>query len=161
ILRAYNNFVDVAFTAGQLDEGAQVALDALGDKSGLAAIRLGGAGTNAVEALIVRARWDDAVRLNAELAGKASAACIGDTLNTAVLALRRGDVDFAVTEVDRRMGIGLQSRVARETVLAEIALEQDRPADALAAVDRLLAALAGSDFGIEFLQGNAFALRAL
>lgn len=161
LMRAYNNHTDTLFVAGRLEEAAQVALDATHGNEPLDTIRLGSAGFNGAEALIVLGRWDEAAALSALLVGKASAACISDSLNTARLALRRGALDAAMDALAGQVGAGPQSTSQRELLLAELALEQDRPSDASAAVDRALTSLVGADFGIELLRAHALGLRSL
>jgi ATP/maltotriose-dependent transcriptional regulator MalT len=179
LMRASTNLTYVRLISGRLREAAAVALDALTDTGPLATVRLSAAGFNATEALIALGRWDEADTLAVMLSGTASATSVSDTVNLALLALRRGDIDAAAAELAYRAGTGIQSvpqretlageiafdhgrpekAVAqRETLTAEIALERGRPEEALAAIDRSLAALG---FGIECLRAHAVGLRAL
>jgi DNA-binding CsgD family transcriptional regulator/tetratricopeptide (TPR) repeat protein len=161
LLRAYNNLTHVYFTAGRLAEAAQPALDALRQSGPLASMRLGSAGFNGAEALINLGRWDEAAELIAALEGKASAACISDALNNAMLALRRGDLESAAAEVDRRPAVSVQSVSQRVLVVAELAPERDQPDEAASAVDRALTVLAGTDFTREVFTAHSLGLRAL
>lgn len=161
LLRAYNNLADVQMQACRIQDAAQLALDAAADTGPLGAIRLGSAGFNGTESLIILGRWDEAATMATMLLGKASACCVSDALNLALLALRRGDVEGAEAELAGRMATGPQATANREAILAEIELERDRPEAAAAAVDRALAALAGSGYGIETVRAHALGLRAL
>lgn len=161
LLRAYTNLTDVQFQSGRLADAAELAICAMRDTSPIGTMRLGGTGVNGSEVLIALGRWDEAEALAVMMVGKSSAACVGDALNLALLALRRGDLDHAEREALRDTGTGAQSQSRQQTIVAEIALERGQPEDALEAVDRALAALAGSDFGIELLTAHAIGLQAL
>jgi DNA-binding CsgD family transcriptional regulator len=161
LLRAYTNLTHVQYLAGQLEDVARVALDATAESTPLATMRLASAGYNSVDVLIVLGRWDEAAGLLSMMAAMATAACTSDSLTAARLALRRGDLDVAADELNRRATAGVQHTAQRETLLAELALEQGRTDEASSAVDRALAALAGADMSEEFLQAHALGLRAL
>jgi DNA-binding CsgD family transcriptional regulator len=178
LMRAYNNLTYVQLISGRLRDAAAVALDALTDTGPLATVRLNATGFNATEALIALGRWDEAATLAVMLSSKVSTGSVSDTINLALLALRRGDLDAATAELAYRAGssvpsvpqretlaaeIALECRPEeavsqRETLAAEIALERGRPEEALAAIDRSLAAYG---LGIECLRAHAVGLRAL
>jgi DNA-binding CsgD family transcriptional regulator/tetratricopeptide (TPR) repeat protein len=161
LMRAYNNLTFVLYIGGRLDEMVAVAIDAMNDTSPLGIVRLGGAGHNAVDALVMLGRWDEAAHLNALMAGKAAATCTSDTLNTALLAMRRGELDAADAELEQRAPTAPQSIALRDFLLAEIALERGRPQDAAPAVDHALGVLAGADLLIEVLTAHTLGLRTL
>jgi ATP/maltotriose-dependent transcriptional regulator MalT len=161
LLRAYMNLTHVQYLAGQLEDAARVALDASAESSPLATMRLASAGYNSVEVLILLGRWDEAAGLLSMMAAMATAACTSDSTTAARLAMRRGDLEVAADELNRRADAGVQHTAQRETLLAELALEQERTDEAVSAVDRALVALAGADMSDEFLRAHALGLRAL
>lgn len=161
LIRTYINLTHVQMTCGRLDETADLVTTVMDDASPLGMVRLGGVGVNATEALIVLGRWDEAERLGALMMGKARAACTSDTLNNALLAVRRGDLEAAEAELERRPPTAAAAIAQRELLLAEIALERGTPDDATAAVDRALAAIVGFDAHHELLHAHALGLRAL
>jgi DNA-binding CsgD family transcriptional regulator len=161
LMRAYTNLGHVYMLRGDLSATAQLGLDAMGDTTILGSIRLASAGFNSADALIHLGRWEEAAAMSAAMSGKASAACVGDAINQSLLALRQGDVDAAELELSRRQAVAMQSVSQAELVKAEIAIERQQYDDALAAVDRCLTSLAGSDYAVARLRAHALALQAL
>jgi DNA-binding CsgD family transcriptional regulator/tetratricopeptide (TPR) repeat protein len=161
LLRVYANLTSVLYECGRIEEAAAVGLDAMREKDPLAVLRLGGAGHNAIEALVLLGRWDDAADLSAAMEGRAKAACSVDHATPALIALRRGDVDGAEQELGPRPSTTPQGAVQRHLIEAEIALARDRPDDAAACIDRALDVLAGTDWVIDALMAHAFGLEAL
>ena len=97
-------------------------------------------------------RWGEAEEVLELMRGKASAACSYDSIQLALLAVRRGDLGAAMTELEQREAPSIQSSSQREMLAAEVALERGRPEEALHALDRAQTLLAGSDYGIEILR---------
>lgn len=160
LMRAYVNLTHTLHRAGRVNDVATLVADAMRDTSPLGLMRLGGTGANGVDALVALGRWDEAVALNELMDGKASASCASDALNTALVAVRRGDLDIAEAALERTP-TAPASISQREQLLAEVALERGQHDDALAAVDRALAAVGGGDFAVECLAAHALGLRAL
>jgi DNA-binding CsgD family transcriptional regulator/tetratricopeptide (TPR) repeat protein len=161
IVRAYNNYGFVLVSAGRLDEAAGLALDAMDDPSPRAALRFGGIGFNAAEALIVLGRFDDAQRMMHALQGKASAGCASDTMTLAMLAKRRGDLDAAANALEHAPGSGALELAQWHILRGELALEQNDVEAASAEVDAALAVLVGYDATYELLCAHAVGLQAL
>jgi DNA-binding CsgD family transcriptional regulator/tetratricopeptide (TPR) repeat protein len=159
--RAHTNLTHVQFSLGRMAEVAEHAIAVAEGSGPLASLRLGAAGFNATEALITLGRWDEAAQLGQRLMGVASGACVSDSLNHALLALRRGDLARAEVEIAEEVAAGAAPGSARDRMVAELELARGRPEDAARAVDRALAPLAGTELGIEILQTHALGLRAL
>jgi len=159
--RAHTNFTHVQSSVGRITAVADHAIAVMEGPGPLAAVRFGAAGFNAIEALITLGRWDEAVALGTRLMGNASGACVSDSLNHALLALRRGDLERAEAEIAHDVAAGVWPEAQREILTAELALARGRPEDATQAIDRALTALAGTELGIESLQAHALGLRAL
>jgi DNA-binding CsgD family transcriptional regulator len=161
LLRVYANLTSVLYESGRIEEAAAVGLDAMRENDALAMMRLGGAGHNAIEALVLLGRWDDAADLSVAMEGRAKAACSVSHVTPALIALRRGDVDRAEQELGPRWSTTPQGAVQRDLIEAEIALARGRPDEASACVDRALDVLAGTDWAIDACMAYAFALQAL
>jgi DNA-binding CsgD family transcriptional regulator/tetratricopeptide (TPR) repeat protein len=159
--RAHTNLTHVQLSVGRLSDVADHAIAAMEGSGPLATVRFGAAGFNATEALITLGRWDEATAFGTRLMGKASGACVSDSLNHALLALRRGDLERAEAEIAHEVSAGASPESQRELLGAELDLACGRPEEAAGAVDRALAALAGTDLPIELLQAHALGLRAL
>jgi DNA-binding CsgD family transcriptional regulator len=161
LIRVYTNLIHVLHWAGRLEDVARLVADAVRDTTPLGLMRLGGVGINGIDTLIVLGRWKEATELAALMDGKASAACASDTLNTALLALRRGDLATAESELGRQVPTAPQSIADYEMIVAEVALERGCFEDAAAAIDRSLATIAGTDQIVARLRAHALGLRII
>jgi DNA-binding CsgD family transcriptional regulator/tetratricopeptide (TPR) repeat protein len=162
VMRVFTNMTHIQLQCGRLEDAAAVGLDAMRNDDPLAAIRLGGAGDNAIEALVLLGRWDEAAVVTVAMeSGGVVAACAAGSVTPALIALRRGDLDGAERELTQRIPTSTQATVQRHILEAEIALARDRPDDAAACIDRALDVIAGGDFVLDALAAHALGLQAL
>jgi DNA-binding CsgD family transcriptional regulator/tetratricopeptide (TPR) repeat protein len=161
LLRAFSNLTHVLYQSGRIEAAARVGLDAMRDDNPLAPIQLGGAGHNAIEAMVVLGWWDDAADLAVAMEGRAMATCSVDPIIPALIALRRGDPDGAEHQLGPHLPTSPQAVVQRHVVEAEIALARDREDEAAECIDRALDVLAGTDFALDSLVAYALGLQAL
>jgi pentatricopeptide repeat protein len=164
---AYKILTHVLMQAGRLDEAAQVVFDGIALDERLVGVRLNGAGGNSAEALIRRGRWDEADDLLGRMDERGIGSCVfGPQALRAMLAMRRGRLDEAVVRLDTAdelsAGLGtVQVRGWFHLLRAELALEQDDPAQAYEEIERALMVAAGTDDNVYRPEMCAIGLRAL
>jgi DNA-binding CsgD family transcriptional regulator/tetratricopeptide (TPR) repeat protein len=165
--RAYTNLTHVLLLACRLDEAAATIIDPTSEQP-LVGARLSDAGGNAVEALLRLGRWDEADDVINRMDARGTGICVfGPHSVAAMLDIRRGRFASAAQHLQwgdelaqgglRAASTGCQFHLLE----AELALEEDRPEDASAAIEHGLAAAAGSDDHTYRPQTFAFGVRAL
>jgi DNA-binding CsgD family transcriptional regulator/tetratricopeptide (TPR) repeat protein len=164
---AYKILTHVLMNAGRLDEAAQVVFEGIARDEALVGVRLNGAGGNSAEALIRRGRWDEADDLLGRMDDHGVASCVfGPHAVRSILAIRRGRFEEAADRLGQAealsAGLGtVQTRGWFHMLRAELALEQDRPADAYEEIERALTIAAGTDDNSYRPEMCALGLRAL
>jgi DNA-binding CsgD family transcriptional regulator/tetratricopeptide (TPR) repeat protein len=161
LLRVHTNNSDVLMTSGRPEEAAAIALDGMAKGDPLSILRMGGAGANAIEALVIMGRYDDADRLNEAMRGKAMAGCTVGVATPALVAVRRGDYAQAKAEAEILEPNSPQNQAQRNIIFAEAALGLGQPAQAAAYAEQALVLVAGTDFVIDSLTAHAVGLQAL
>lgn len=165
--RAYMGLSHLLVQSGRLEEGAAIALDSAAVGEETWGVRLNGAATNSVEALIRLGRHDEAEALLAQTGDQGVGTCTTTpSLLRAAIAIGRGRFDQAGRLL--ALADGLSARLADVQVrglfhiqAAKLALEQGRPYDAYEEVERALTLAAGTDDLVYKPEMCALGVRAL
>jgi len=165
--RAYGNLSHVLGESGQLEQAAAMVFDSAAVGEELWGVRLNGAAGNSVDALIMLGRYDDATALLAQIRNPALGVCApAPYLLPTAIAIRRGRfaeaAQLLATADDLTVRLAdVQQRGTYHMLMAELALEEGRPGDAHAEVERALALAAGTDDEIFGPEMCVLAVRAL
>lgn len=163
----YTSLSYALFAAGRMEEAAAVTLDAMAVGEELCGIRLEGAALNSIEALLQVGRWEEAEAMLAER-GHVQGPCGYGwfELVSAMAALRRGryvDAKRGLVAADRWTAVqdDVQIRGWYYRLVAELALDENRWAEAFDPLDRALDLGASSEDEVNRPEMHALAARAI
>ena len=165
--RAYMGLSAMLAEAGRLEDCVAVIFDSTAIGEEIWGVRLNGAATNAVEALIRLGRHSDAESLLALTGERGVGSCVtGPSLLRAQVAIRdgrTGDASRCLALADQLSTNldDLQVRGRCHLLRAEVALLERRPEDANADIEQALALAAETDDAPFQMEVNVLAIRCL
>ena len=148
--RGFSNLSSMLFTAGRLEEVAELAAKSTSPGEDIAGVRLQSAALNGADAMVELGRWEEAEATIAKV-GKLMGNCGNHpALVRASLAIRRGDFDLAHAELDRLLEVtekldDVQFRGAGLLLAAELAVIEGKPLEAYDLSEQALSTAAGTD----------------
>ena len=149
--RAYTNLSHVLADSGRLEDAVSVMFDSAAIGEDLWGVRLNGATSNGVEALVRLGRYEEADHLLGQLGSHALGVCAPSPWTLpAPMMIRRGRFQLAEQQVTIARSMTLQLEDVQQTagvlaLTAELDLELGRPEAASDHIDQALALAARSD----------------
>jgi DNA-binding CsgD family transcriptional regulator/tetratricopeptide (TPR) repeat protein len=149
--RAFGNLCGLLADAGRLEEAASLVFDNAAVGEELWGVRLESAAANSADALLRLGRYEEADALLVQVGERGLGACAASpSLARAAIAVRRGNYEEAADQLAISDGLtaalsDVQQRGSFHMLTAELALEQDRPADGYAQIEQALALAAATD----------------
>ncbi|MDQ1540678.1 MAG: hypothetical protein QOH29_1404 [Actinomycetota bacterium] len=165
--RAYSNLGLALADAGRLDDAVSIMFDSAAVGEDLWGVRLNGATSNGVDALVRMGRYDEAERVLAQLGTQALGVCTPSPWTLpAPMMIRRGNLDAAERAVGRALQLTAQLQDVQQSAYSlglatELDLEQGRPDAAVENIERALTLAARSDDEIHMPELCTLAARAI
>jgi DNA-binding CsgD family transcriptional regulator len=164
--RAYSNLTHVLFNVGRLEDAVSITFDSAAIGEDLWGVRLNGATSNGVEALVRLGRYSQAEQLLAQLGTQALGVCtVSPWILPAPMMIRRGRLETAERTIATALEMTsqlqeVQNAARSHALAAELNLELGRPDEAAAHIEDALALAARSDDETEVPELCTLAARA-